>query len=107
MNCSGLKVFTSKPDGTFSSKDFFTGSVGLGVIVGNFTADELLDVVVAAPFQAQFTSNRGVWLRIGNGTGDFPTTSALRAGNSNDVAAGDFNRDGVPNVVTTINSTLN
>jgi FG-GAP-like repeat len=82
---SSLNIFPGKGDGTFGSPviDSYPGA-GC-VAVADFNKDGKLDL----------TTGRDVLL--GNGDGTFQSPLTLNAGC--DIAAGDFNRDGIPDIV--------
>jgi cysteine-rich repeat protein len=102
-NASGadLSVFLNTGDGTFGIENVLPVSFALGVKelqIIDFNFDGKLDII---------TSNKGVTfgsgtldLLINNGNGTFsPVISLLNATAINSIDAGDFNNDGLPDLV--------
>lgn len=96
-------VFLGNGDGTFKSAKNYPGSINpVGVVTGDFNGDGIEDIASVAGYNLW----AGVTVLIGRGDGTF-------AGHSNqtiapypyDMAAGDFNGDGKPDIaVDSINT---
>ena len=98
--------FTSVPNnaainicpGKYSIHPCYGTSSG-GIQVADFNGDGIPDLVVGIPFGGGGDPPAGVaWVLLGNGKGDFPTSVNV-GGVPEGVAVGDFNGDGIPDVV--------
>ena len=92
-------------DGTFKAAvNYAVGLVPLGVAVGDFNNDGKLDLVTANGNLDVFTKfplgGGSVSVLLGNGDGTFgPAVNYAVGVAPTDVAVGDFNKDGHPDVV--------
>jgi hypothetical protein len=100
-----LSVLLGNGNGTFqAAHDFAVGSGPLGLAVGDFNSDGILDLVVAG--------SGGTRVLAGNGDGTFqtPDSSYVTGSSSFDpasvVAVGDFNSDGLPDLAVVGNQRL-
>jgi hypothetical protein len=69
-----------------------------GIQVSDINGDGIPDLVVGIPFVAGTTPSGYAWALLGDGKGDFPT-SVPTGGAPEGMAVGDFNGDGIPDVV--------
>ena len=85
-----------KGDGTFKTHvDYGVGGSPNGIAVGDFNGDGKPDLAVANEGDDTFTSSMSVV--INNGDGTFRARMEIVTGeDARGVAAGDFNRDGIP-----------
>jgi len=100
-NNDKLNILLGNGDGTFTRGDsHFTGVIPLSVVAADFNGDGVLDLAVA-----NFDSfNIGIY--IGNGDGTFRDPVVYSTGNGLQpiqLAVGDFNHDGYPDLVSSIN----
>jgi hypothetical protein len=97
---SDVRVFLGNGDGTFQAAEVFT--VGLGpvsVAVGDFDGDGILDLALANG-GGYLQPGSTVSILLGNGDGTFKDAHNYDAGPSpRFVAVGDFNRDGIADLV--------
>jgi hypothetical protein len=94
----GVSVLLGKGDGTFQNCVNYRvgGQTPVTLAVGDFNGDGAQDLVTA---NDQFANN-SVSVLLGNGDGTFGTSNVYTAGQTPvAVAVGDFNRDGVEDVV--------
>ncbi len=100
-----ITVLLGNGDGTFTTKT--TVAVGNGpesIAVGDFNGDGVLDLAVVNCYDyCNYGSSEGgsVTILQGNGDGGFTTKSTVSLGLGSDaIAAADFNRDGIVDLVT-------
>jgi hypothetical protein len=99
----GVSILLGNSDGTFQAfaKYSVGGQTPATLAVGDLTGNGIQDIVTA---NGQFANN-SVSVLMGNGDGTFGTSHVFTAGqNPVDVALGDFNGDGVLDVVTADNA---
>ncbi len=95
---NGISILLGNPDGTFQPfKDYDAGSqTPITLAVADLNGDGVQDLVTA---NGQFANN-SVSVLLGNGDGTFAAASVFTADQTPvAVAVGDFNGDGVPDVV--------
>jgi hypothetical protein len=103
---SSVSILLGNGDGTFQPASSLA-SIGSGyasVAVGDFNGDGAVDLAVSTDcVTAQSCTQNGVTIFLGNGNGTFqaPVSYPLGAFGPNSVAVGDFNGDGVPDLVVT------
>ncbi|HYL72709.1 MAG TPA: FG-GAP-like repeat-containing protein [Bryobacteraceae bacterium] len=93
-----VSVLLGKGDGTFQAAVAYATDLGPAqVVTGDFNADGRLDLAVCNGASASST----VSVLLGNGDGTFRPAVNYKAGaNPNHLATGDFNGDGVIDIVT-------
>lgn len=96
---TNLSVLLGNGDGSFQAARNFASAAGLeSLLATDLNGDGVIDIAVASPNGALSTAN--VWL--GKGDGSFHAAIAYPVGtNPSAIAAGDFNGDGRPDLVTT------
>lgn len=100
-NSNNLSVLLGKGDGTFKPQALYAvGAAPAAVAVGDFNGDGFLDLAVAN----SSTNSNNVSVLLGNGDGTFQSQVVYWVGNSPwAVAVGDFNGDGIPDLVVANN----
>jgi hypothetical protein len=68
---------------------------------GDFNGDGRMDLAVATGSNESVSP--GVYIQLGNGDGTFQATALYGAGVGGPIAVGDFNNDGIPDVVGILN----
>lgn len=90
-----VNVHLGKGDGTFQPyRGYLTGRSAYGVVVTDLTGDGRADVAVA-----DLSEGVTVFPGLGDGTLGTPVAFPVRSGQAMGLAAGDFNRDGRPDLV--------
>jgi len=69
---------------------------------GDFNGDGRMDLAIAGGSSASVSP--GVYIQLGNGDGTFQAAALYGAGVGGPIAIGDFNNDGVPDVVGILNA---
>lgn len=100
ITASGLTILLGNPDGTFTQK--FTASLtgnGTSLAVADFNSDGIADVAVAQDGDPYGS----VEVFLGRGDGTFISRTTVAAGSYGTwwIVAGDFNGDGIPDLLTT------
>jgi len=99
---TGLAVLLGNGDGRFHAAQYFAAGVSpTFVAVGDFNGDGVQDLAVAnyGTFSSSY-EDAGASVLLGNGDGTFQAAQYFRAGNSAvSLAVGDFNGDGVQDLV--------
>jgi hypothetical protein len=92
-------------NGTFQDqKEYNAGSFAYFVAVGDFNGDGHLDLAVADQNGSTKVQNGGVSVLPGNGKGEFGPAVVYQTGaGPRWVATGDFNGDGIPDLITANN----
>jgi hypothetical protein len=92
-----VSIFLGNGDGTFTLQSTpRTGKNPVAIAVGDFNGDGIPDLAVA---DQQEVSN-GLTILLGNGDGTFTAAASPQTGSlPNSVAVGDFNGDGIPDLV--------
>jgi hypothetical protein len=100
---SDLHVFLGNGDGTFQASQTLTAGLGPdGVAVGDFNGDGIPDLAVAnAGAFGILLGDNTVSIFLGKGDGTFKDQQKYEAGpRPGSVAVGDFNNDGIADLVT-------
>lgn len=99
-----VSVLEGDGAGRFDAVDSYSvGRLPQSIVVGDFNADRVLDLATAnAGSEGASTTVPGdVSQLLGDGSGAFHPASTLPSGSwPNSIAAGDFNRDGTPDLAT-------
>jgi hypothetical protein len=95
--CSGGQFLLGRGDGTFNLSPEYNDLDGLGLALVDLNADGNLDLII---LNAGGTA--GFNVAFGNGDGTFSTPSLFAVADDYDryLSIGDFNGDGIPDVVT-------
>jgi Bacterial Ig-like domain (group 3)/FG-GAP-like repeat len=94
-----VSVFIGNGDGTFQAQtNYAVASFVTDLKVGDFNGDGKLDLVTANPCDCDIST---VSVLLGNGDGTFQPQTTYNVGpGAFGVAVGDFNGDGIPDLVT-------
>jgi hypothetical protein len=101
---SDVRIFLGQGDGSFQPGNTYNVSDGnpVSVAVGDFNGDGIPDLALAAGGNGYFPSST-VGVLLGNGDGNFQDAASYSVGSNSRhpsaVAVGDFNGDGVPDLV--------
>src|SRR5438132_1144423 len=99
----GVSVLVGNGDGTFRAAPCYPPG-GSSVAVADFNGDGIPDLAVAN-IGGQVDPLGSLSILLGNGDGTFQARKSYAAGgNPFVVAVGDFNGDGIPDLVVPINS---
>jgi hypothetical protein len=101
-NSATVSVLLGHGDGTFRpAVNYAVGGTAVSVTVGDFQGDGVADLAVANDGNI-IGQHIGVSVLLGHGDGTFGAAVSYPAGSyPNDVAVGDFNGDGVPDLAVT------
>jgi hypothetical protein len=101
-----VSILINNGDGTFRpAMEFATGPAPVGLAAVDWNKDGKMDLVVV---NSGADAAHSVSILLGNGDGTFkPHHDIPGAPNGNSIAAGDFNRDGNPDIATSSNSPIN
>ena len=95
---AGVTVFVANPDGTLQSGINYGSSANLNLVAtGDFNGDGNQDIVASDAL----TGEVDLFLGRGDGTFNAPQVFSAIAGPAGRIVAGDFNRDGKPDVAVT------
>jgi trimeric autotransporter adhesin len=99
-----VEIFLGKGDGTFTpvASEPAVGYSPINIVAGDLNGDGILDLAVANLTSDNVNEQASVTVLLGKGDGTFtPTAQTLLTGNlPYSVAIGDFNGDGIPDLVT-------
>ncbi|MEG3972210.1 DUF4347 domain-containing protein [Microcoleus sp. T2B6] len=92
---SSIYIFLGSGNGNFNSPGFLTALENPSAIaVGNFNADDLLDIAITQSSGNGFVPEGNVGIYLGTGQGGFSTPVTVNVGQSpSAIAAGNFNGD--------------
>ncbi|MEG4858046.1 DUF4347 domain-containing protein [Microcoleus sp. K1-B6] len=92
---SSIYIFLGSGNGNFNSPGFLDAlEKPSAIAVGNFNADDLLDIAITQSSGNAFVPEGNVGIYLGTGQGDFSTPVTVNVGqNPSAIAAGDFNGD--------------
>jgi hypothetical protein len=105
-NGAGVSILLGKGDGTFQAAVLYRAGIAPGgVAAGDFNGDGIPDLAVADYGSLFFGANPGrVSILLGNGDGTFQAAQHYSTGvTTGFVAVGDFNRDGILDLVVANN----
>ena len=103
-----VSILLGNGDGTFQPRvDYASGYAPYSVAVGDFNVDGKLDLAVAN-YGLRSHEHGNVTVLLGNGDGTFQAPVNYPAGDKPDsIAVGDFNNDGIPDLVVADTETSN
>jgi len=91
---AGFSVFMGNGDGTFQAPEsFVTSAEGLSVAIADLNQDGHPDIALAV------NSTDYIYIYLGNGAGGFSGPTFAYLGGYGDIAIGDVNGDGIPDLV--------
>ena len=99
---SGLSVYLGNGDGSFQAAlSFPSVSSASALVVGDFNGDGIADLAVANGNPTYLGSSNSVSVMLGKGNGTFQAAASYTVGFiPKGIAVGDFNGDGIPDLVT-------
>ncbi len=102
-----ISILLNKGTGTFGTASVISSVAALSphlssLAFADFNGDGKLDIAAAPYFPGNYSGN--VYILLGNGDGTFKPviTVAATESDTNTLAAGDFNKDGMPDLLVTL-----
>jgi hypothetical protein len=103
-----ISILLNKGEGTFGTASVITSVAALSphlssLAFADFNGDGKLDIAAASYYPGSYSGN--VYILLGNGDGTFQapiTVIASSDSDTNTLAAGDFNKDGKPDLLVTV-----
>jgi len=98
----GVSVLLGDGNGGFANRDFPTGAYNAwGVAAGDFNRDRNVDLALTATVTSAGVASRDIHILLGDGAGGFVENTTVQAlqDTPHAVTAGDFNEDGILDLV--------